>query len=125
MMPHATAPAQGTPLGTSTSPGTYPEIRHGYPSSVPETPAQPVRIRFCVNNPRTLAERNDLIARGYACLGCLGNCTRCFQTRYLEINGRFIEGDTYDRITRRADGPGQQPGTDPCGPAADDRPSDP
>ncbi|MFG0246904.1 MAG: hypothetical protein ACF8MF_12725 [Phycisphaerales bacterium JB052] len=63
-----------------------------------EEPAKPQRVRFCVNNPRTLAERNSLIAKGYECIGCLGNCTRCFETRFLEIENRLIEGDSYEEI---------------------------
>lgn len=61
-------------------------------------PTKPVRIRFCVNNPIRLAERADLIDRGYECVGCLGNCTRCFETRFLEINDKFVEGDSYQKI---------------------------
>ncbi len=64
----------------------------------PPEPQKPVRIRFCVNNPRNLIERNDLIERGYECEGCLGNCTRCFETRFLEINNRFVEGGDYEKI---------------------------
>ncbi len=67
------------------------------------------RIRFCVNNPRTLAERNALIANGHECVGCLGNCTRCFETRFLEIDKVFIEGESYEQITEqppRPDGSG-------------------
>ena len=60
----------------------------------------PPLIRFCVNNPRGLIERNALIAKGYECVGCLGNCTRCFETRFLEIDKRFIEGESYDEILR-------------------------
>lgn len=59
-------------------------------------------IRFCVNNPRSLAERNALLAQGHECLGCLGNCSRCFETRFLEINGRLVEGDSYEQILDRA-----------------------
>ena len=55
-------------------------------------------IRFCVNNPRSLAEREDLLRRGFDCKGCLGNCDQCFETRYLEIDNRFIPGDSYDEI---------------------------
>ena len=73
----------------------------GYPQVVPEH-IHESGIRFCVNNPRTLAERNALIAAGHECLGCLGNCTRCFETRFLEINNRFVEGDNYDQIIREA-----------------------
>lgn len=71
---------------------------------MPDEPTHPDKIRFCVSNPRTLAERNDLLARGYECLGCLGNCTRCFETRYLEINNRFVEGESYESILNIADG---------------------
>ncbi len=64
-----------------------------------EAKPQPAsRVRFCVNNPRSLAERNGLLAEGYECLGCLGNCDRCFETRYLEIDSRFVEGVSYERI---------------------------
>ena len=64
-----------------------------------------VTIRFCVNNPRSPAEREDLIARGAECRDCLSNCERCFETRYLEIDGDFIEGASYDEI--RAHGAGR------------------
>jgi len=55
-------------------------------------------IRFCVNNPRTLTERNALIAAGYPCLGCLGNCELCFETRYLEVESENIVGESYEQI---------------------------
>lgn len=61
-------------------------------------PANPRRIRFCVNNPLNLAQRNALIGAGFECIGCLGNCTRCFETRFLEINDKFVEGDSYEQI---------------------------
>jgi uncharacterized protein YuzB (UPF0349 family) len=61
-------------------------------------PQKSRRIRFCVSNPRGLDERNALIAAGHECLGCLGNCTRCFETRFLEIDNRFVEGDDYGGI---------------------------
>jgi uncharacterized protein YuzB (UPF0349 family) len=67
------------------------------------TPA--LRIRFCVNNPRTLAERNALIANGYECVGCLGNCTRCFETRFLEIDKVYIEGESYEQIAEHTPHP--------------------
>lgn len=67
------------------------------------------RIRFCVNNPRTLEERNDLIARGFECLGCLGNCTRCFETRFLEIENRFVECEQYEQIIDNKES--SEPGT--------------
>lgn len=68
---------------------------------MPNEPSDP-KVRFCVNNPRTLAERNALIEAGHECVGCLGNCTRCFETRFLEIRDVFIEGDSYEGILRRA-----------------------
>jgi uncharacterized protein YuzB (UPF0349 family) len=55
-------------------------------------------IRFCVNNPRSLEERNELIERGALVRDCLGNCTRCFETRFLEIDDTFVEGDSYPEI---------------------------
>lgn len=61
------------------------------------------RVRFCVNNPRTLAERNDLIARGHECVGCLGNCTECFETRFLEIDDTFVEGESYEKILSKSE----------------------
>ena len=57
-------------------------------------------IRFCVNNPRNLTERNDLIARGFVNRDCLGNCSRCYETRFLEIDGEKIEGESYDEILK-------------------------
>lgn len=68
-----------------------------------------IRIRFCVNNPRTIQERNDLVERDFACLGCLGNCDRCFETRFLEINNRFVEGGSYQEILESSS---QEPSSD-------------
>jgi len=59
-----------------------------------------VRIRFCVNNPRSIAEREDLIARGFECRSCLGHCARCVETRYLEADGSRVEGASYGDILR-------------------------
>ena len=58
----------------------------------------PKHIRFCVNNPRNLQEREQLLRAGYTCRDCLSNCTRCFETRFLEIQDTFIEGDSYEHI---------------------------
>jgi len=63
------------------------------------------KVRFCVNNPRTLEERNGLIAADFECVGCLGNCARCFETRFLEIDDELIEGDSYQRILKTAEFP--------------------
>jgi len=60
-------------------------------------PAKPI-IRFCINNPRTLAEREDLIARGIPSRDCLGNCTACFEGRFLEVNSEMVEGESYQEI---------------------------
>ncbi|MBL4590889.1 MAG: hypothetical protein JKY96_02900 [Phycisphaerales bacterium] len=61
-------------------------------------------IRFCVNNPRTLGERNGLIARGFDCRDCLGNCTACFEGRFLEIDAEIVSGDSYGQILGIGDG---------------------
>ena len=55
-------------------------------------------IRFCINNPRNLAERQDLIARGIPSRDCLGNCAACFEGRFLEIKGEIVPGDSYQQI---------------------------
>jgi len=55
-------------------------------------------IRFCINNPRNLAERQDLIARDISSRDCLGNCTACFEGRFLEIDGQLIAGESYEQI---------------------------
>ena len=55
-------------------------------------------IRFCINNPRNLAERQDLIAREIPSKDCLGNCSACFEGRFLEIEGELVEGDSYQAI---------------------------
>ena len=55
-------------------------------------------VRFCINNPRNLQERQQLLDKGYQSRDCLGNCTRCFETRFLEINEEQIEGETYQQI---------------------------
>ena len=59
-------------------------------------------IRFCINNPRNLAERQDLIARGIPSKDCLGNCTACFEGRFLEIDGQIIPGESYQAILKSA-----------------------
>lgn len=66
-----------------------------------------LHIRFCVNNPRNLAERNALIARGFECRDCLGNCTACFEGRFLEIDDEIVDGDSYEEILAK------KPGSDP------------
>lgn len=68
-----------------------------------DQPAQPKPpIRFCINNPRNLAERQDLIARGIPSKDCLANCTACFEGRFLEINNQFVEGESYQEILKSA-----------------------
>ncbi len=54
--------------------------------------------RFCINNPRNLEERKFLFDQSFECRDCLSNCTRCFETRFLEINDTFVEGDSYTQI---------------------------
>ncbi|MBL4808524.1 MAG: hypothetical protein JKY43_00500 [Phycisphaerales bacterium] len=55
-------------------------------------------IRFCINNPRNLAERQDLITKGIPSKDCLGNCSACFEGHFLEIQGQIIPGDSYQQI---------------------------
>ncbi len=55
-------------------------------------------VRFCINNPRNLAERQDLIARGIPSKDCLGNCSACFEGRFLEIQGEIVPGESYQEI---------------------------
>lgn len=59
-------------------------------------------ILFCINNPRNLSERQDLIARGIPSKDCLGNCLICFNGRFLEINGKLVEGESYQEIIEAA-----------------------
>ena len=74
-------------------------------------------IRFCINNPRTLAERQDLIARGIPSKDCLGNCTACFEGRFLEINGVITPCDAYQDLLDQP-----SPTTDPTpAPNTDDQ----
>ncbi|MGJ8636925.1 MAG: hypothetical protein ACSHX5_08790 [Phycisphaerales bacterium] len=70
-----------------------------------QNPTDPKHTRFCVNNPRNLQERKSLIDQGFTCRDCLSNCTRCFETRFLEINDTFIEGDSYEQILKSAHPP--------------------
>ena len=55
-------------------------------------------IRFCINNPRNLAERLYLIERGIPSKDCLGNCSACFVGRFLEVDGALVVGDSYGEI---------------------------
>lgn len=70
-------------------------------------PRTPKPIRYCVNNPRNLLERQALADHGFICRDCLSNCTRCFETRFLEINDTFIEGDSYEQILKESTPPPQ------------------
>jgi len=81
--------------------------------------AESRKVRFCVNNPRSLEEREGLLARGFVCKGCLGNCTRCFESRFLELNDRFVEGNTYDEILSTPDTPKTTSGPDEGPPVCD------
>lgn len=68
-----------------------------------QAPQDPKRIRFCVNNPRNLEERQFLFDQGFVCRDCLSNCTRCFETRFLEINDELVEGESYPQILNQSD----------------------
>ncbi len=64
-----------------------------------QSPQKPVEIRFCVNNARGLKERNELIALGFDCRDCLGDCSACFDDgRFLEIDGEIVRGEFYNEI---------------------------
>lgn len=59
-------------------------------------PEQP--ILFCINNPRSLQERQQLTDAGCVSRDCLGVCSRCFDTRFVAVRDEIIEGDSYERI---------------------------
>lgn len=80
--------------------------------SKPNNPKpNPKHIRFCVNNPRNLEERQALFDQGFTCRDCLSNCTRCFETRFLELNNRYVEGDSYEQILKAQPEPDAIPET--------------
>ena len=63
----------------------------------------PCRIRFCVLNPRSNRERDALVAAGCEMRDCLGQCSLCFETRFLEVNQTIIdEPDDYDALLAKA-----------------------
>ena len=55
-------------------------------------------IRFCINNAPTMVERRRLFELGYECRDCLGNCSACFEGRFLEAHDQFFDGDSYEEI---------------------------
>lgn len=55
-------------------------------------------IRFCINNPRNLEERLDLLNRGIESRDCLGYCSACFVGRFLEVDDKFVQCDSYNEI---------------------------
>lgn len=58
--------------------------------------------RFCVNNPRSLPERQRLLDAGFEARDCLGRCSACFETRFVMVGARVIEGPDYDTIIAQA-----------------------
>lgn len=63
-------------------------------------PEQP--ILFCINNPRSLQERQQLTDAGCVSRDCLGICSRCFDTRFVAVRDEIIEGESYERIIAEA-----------------------
>jgi uncharacterized protein YuzB (UPF0349 family) len=64
--------------------------------------SEPCPIRFCVLNPRSNEERDDLLAQGCEMRDCLGQCSLCFETRFLVTDTQTIEGESYPAILARA-----------------------
>lgn len=64
--------------------------------------SEPCPIRFCVLNPRSNDERDALLAEGCEMRDCLGQCSLCFETRFLVADTETIEGDTYPAILAQA-----------------------
>ncbi len=56
-----------------------------------------------------------LLVAGYECSGCLGNCTECFESRFLEINDEFVSCETYEQAIadHRSANPDSKDATDP------------
>ena len=64
--------------------------------------SEPCPIRFCVLNPRSNAERDALLAEGCEMRDCLGQCSLCFETRFLVADTMTIEGEDYPDILAQA-----------------------
>ncbi len=60
--------------------------------------SEPCPIRFCVLNPRSNQERDDLLAQGCEMRDCLGQCSLCFETRFVVVESKTIEGGEYAAI---------------------------
>ncbi len=78
---------------------------------------QPCPIRFCTLNPRSNQEREDLIAAGCEQRDCLGQCSLCFETRFVVADGMTIEGKDYPSIIDQARRYCEQRTVDAPGPA--------
>jgi hypothetical protein len=59
-------------------------------------------IRFCTLNPRSNQERDELVAEGCEMRDCLGQCSLCFDTRFLVADTLTIEGEDYPSIIAQA-----------------------
>jgi hypothetical protein len=63
----------------------------------------PCPIRFCALNPRSNEERDALTAQGCAMRDCLGQCSLCFETRFLAVEATIIdEPDDYPALLAKA-----------------------
>lgn len=59
-------------------------------------------IRFCTLNPRSLKEREELLAQGCESRDCLGRCSMCFDTRFVVADDTTFVGDDYPSAIARA-----------------------
>lgn len=65
--------------------------------------SQPCPIRFCVLNPRSNEERDALLAQGCEQRDCLGQCSLCFETRFLVAGATIIDQpDDYTALLAEA-----------------------
>lgn len=63
---------------------------------------RPRTIRFCVNNPRSLEERQLLLDSGCDLRDCLGRCSACFDERFVMVGREVIEGPDFPSIIAQA-----------------------
>lgn len=64
--------------------------------------SEPCPIQFCTQNPRSNEERDWLIAAGCELRDCLGQCSMCFETRFVVADTLTVEGEDYEAIVAEA-----------------------
>lgn len=62
----------------------------------------PCRIQFCTLNPRSNEERDWLVGAGCEQRDCLGQCSLCFETRFVVADTLTVEGEDYETIVAEA-----------------------